>query len=91
MNTLFAYIVKAFFGKVFLERVGQFAGEKRYFCNFSKSWGVSSRLCPRGVEIALEQPPGEIFFQVGSLIGPDRQNNGTVFDMAPRPTYKQAY
>ena len=37
------------------------------------------------------EPAGDIFFQVWSMIGPDRQNNGTVFDMLPRPTYKQAY
>ena len=44
-----------------------------------------------GIQIALEKPAGDIFFQGWSLIGPDRQSNGTVFDMPPRPTYKQAY
>ena len=24
--------------------------------NFSKSWGISSRLSPRGIQIALEKP-----------------------------------
>ena len=43
-----------------------------------------------GIEIALEKPAGDIFFQVWSLIGPDRQSSGTVFDIPPRATYKQA-
>jgi hypothetical protein len=50
-----------------------------------------SRLSPTGIQIALEKPPWDIFFQVRLLIGPDRQNDGTVFDMPSRPTYKQAY
>jgi len=34
--------------------------------NFSKSWGISSRLSPIGMQIALEKPPGEISLQVRS-------------------------
>jgi hypothetical protein len=36
------------------------------------------------------KPLGDIFFQVRSFIGPVGQNNGTVFDVRSRPTYKQA-
>ena len=28
--------------------------------NFSKSWGISSRLSPTGIRIALEKPAGDI-------------------------------
>jgi hypothetical protein len=32
--------------------------------NFSKSWGISSRLSPKGIQIALEKPPIERLPQV---------------------------
>ena len=53
------------------------------------SWGISSRLSPMGIQIALEKPAGDIFFQVWSLIRPDRQSNGTVFDI-PAQSHLQA-
>jgi hypothetical protein len=59
-------------------------------CNLSKKLGHLSRLLPIGIQTAFEKSPGDIFFQVRSLIGPGRQNNGSMFDMPSRPTYKRA-
>jgi hypothetical protein len=47
-------------------------------------------LFPIGIQVALEKPLGDIFFQVRTLIGPGRKNNGSVFDLRSRPTHKQA-
>jgi hypothetical protein len=49
-----------------------------------------SRFSTIGIQIAVGKPLGDIFFQVRSLIGPVRQNNGTVFDVRSRPTHKPA-
>jgi hypothetical protein len=56
----------------------------------SQEVGYLSRPSPIGIQIAFGKPLGDIFFQVRSLIGPVRQNNGSVFDVRSRPTHKQA-